>query len=527
MFLHINYSDLFKPQDILVYLRKSRADDPLMTIEDVLAKHETMLEDWVEKNLGGTVPPENKFFEVVSGETIADRPELQKVLRMIESPKVKAILCYDVSRISRGDLEDAGRLIKILRYTNTYVITLQKVYDLADEYDRDVFERELKRGNEYLEYFKRISNNGRLLSVRQGNFIGGRVPYGYDRIFVYDGKRKCPTLTPNPEQAKVIQMIFDMYVNQNMGCDSIARRLNELKVPTRKNSVWTRETIRTFLGNEHYIGKVRWQGRKTVTSVENSEISKKIRRTPQNEVIICDGKHPAIIDEKTFWAAQEKRGRNPRKKTSTLLRNPLAGLVYCKQCGYSMIYAHPDKNLPPRICCPNHLTCNTRSCYFNDMIEVVKETLASNIADFELKLLDDDGKIARDFRDGQIARLKAKLADIDKKELGQWDLYSSGEMPKEIFASLNEKVKAEKIETQQALEKALADNPAPVDYSEKIWRFSDALNALDDKTVSIEKKNALLKACIERINFSNGEFDGTYSGRWKNLKIVVDITLKI
>lgn len=65
-------------------------------------------------------------------------------------------MVVDVQRLSRGDLEDCGRLIKLLRYTGTKVITPQKIYDLDDEYDRDAFERELKRGNEYLEYFKRF-----------------------------------------------------------------------------------------------------------------------------------------------------------------------------------------------------------------------------------------------------------------------------------------------------------------------------------------------------------------------------------
>ena len=165
-----------KPEQILVYLRKSRADDPNLTVEEVLARHETILNEWISRNLSGDVPQENRFREVVSGETISDRPEIQKILKIMESPYVKAILTVEVQRLSRGDLEDAGRLIKLLRYTNTLVITPQKTYDLCDEYDRDAFERELKRGNEFLEYQKKIMGRGRLLSVSQGNYIGSVPP---------------------------------------------------------------------------------------------------------------------------------------------------------------------------------------------------------------------------------------------------------------------------------------------------------------------------------------------------------------
>ena len=38
-----------------------------------------------------------------------------------------------------------------------------------------MFERDLKRCNEFLEYQKRIMGNGRLLSVQNGNFIGQMI----------------------------------------------------------------------------------------------------------------------------------------------------------------------------------------------------------------------------------------------------------------------------------------------------------------------------------------------------------------
>ena len=71
----------FTPEEVLDYLRKSQSDDPLLTVEEVLAKHEAILDEWAEKNLGGKVPEENKYREVVSGETIDDRPEMLKLLK--------------------------------------------------------------------------------------------------------------------------------------------------------------------------------------------------------------------------------------------------------------------------------------------------------------------------------------------------------------------------------------------------------------------------------------------------------------
>ena len=131
----------FRPDQVLAYLRKSQSDDPLLTVEEVLAKHETILDEWAQRTLGGVVPEENKFREVVSGETIKGRPEVQKVLRLMESPRIRAILVVEPQRLTRGDLEDIGRMMKLLKHTHTLVLTPPRSYDLSDEYDWDAFER--------------------------------------------------------------------------------------------------------------------------------------------------------------------------------------------------------------------------------------------------------------------------------------------------------------------------------------------------------------------------------------------------
>ena len=98
----------FTLEEILLYLRKSQSDDPSLTVEQVLEKHEEILDAWAEKNMGGKVPEGNKYREVVSGEKIANRPEFQKIMKLIESPKTRAILCAEPQRLTRGDLEEMG-----------------------------------------------------------------------------------------------------------------------------------------------------------------------------------------------------------------------------------------------------------------------------------------------------------------------------------------------------------------------------------------------------------------------------------
>lgn len=545
----------FKPEEVIDYLRKSQSDDPLLTVEEVLSKHEAILDEWAEKNLGGVVPEENKFREVVSGETISGRPEIQKVLRLIESPKYKAVKVVEPQRLTRGDLEDIGRLMKLLKHTNTLVITPPRIYDLRDEYDWDAFERELKRGNDYLEYTKKILNRGRLLSVSQGNYVGNTAPYGYDKTFVTEGKKKCPILVPNKEEAEVVRMMFDLYVNKDMGCQSICNQFDKMGIKPPKGEHWSASAMSKMLENIHYIGKVKWNHRKTLTIVEEGEFKKTRPVAKIGEYLIYDGKHEAIVPEDLFNAAQAKKGRNTRQKPHTKIRNPLAGLLFC-QCGRAMSLRTYTKNgverSAPRLLCDGQNICKTTSCNYDEIIEKVKDTLRQCIYDFEVRIKNDDGDSTK-LHAHLIKRLEAKKEELDKKEIAQWEAQAdpdpSKRMPDHVFKVLNEKLLKEKEEVQQALCNAYESMPDPVDYEEKLMRFKAALNALENPDATAEQKNKLLKACIERITYKREKAERIKSkqvryydpvmkktrnksplhtgGNWTAPEIELDVKLKI
>ena len=471
-----------------------------------------ILDEWSENNIGGIVPEENKYREVVSGETIKERPEINKVLKRIESPKIKAVKVVEPQRLTRGDLEDIGHLMKLLKHSSTLVITPTRIYDLRDEYDWDAFERELKRGNDYLEYTKKILNRGKLLSVSQGNYIGSVAPYGFDKTWMMDGKRKCPTLKENKEQADVVRMIFDMYVNQDMGRTNICHRLDELGIKPPKGKYWSPAALKDLLENVHYIGKVKWNWRKTVKIVEDSEIIATRPKSKVGEFLIYDGRHDPIISEELFNRAREKQGRNHRAKAKTKVRNPFAGLLYC-QCGRAMslrIYKKKDgsERNAPRLLCDGQVYCHSGSCLYSEMIDRVCEVLNDCIHDFEIQLENNDSNSEK-LHNSLIKRLEKRMKDIQERELSQWEAQSDPDpnkrMPQEIFQKLNEKLLKEKDEVQQALRKAYESMPEPVDYEEKIVTFQEALDTLQDSNASAQRKNRLLKNIIDRIEYKRGK----------------------
>lgn len=498
----------FTPEETLDYLRKSQSDDPSLTVEEVLEKHEKLLDDWSIQNLGGKTPEKNKFREVVSGESLAERKEMQRLLRMIESPKIKAVKIVEPQRLTRGDAEQMGKIMKLFKFSQTLIITPYRIYDLRDQYDWDAFEMELRRGNDYLNYYKNIQRRGRELSVASGNFLGSTAPYGFDKHTVLDGKRKCPTLKENPEQANIVRMVFDMFVNQNIGVHLISKHLDELNIKPPKGEHWSPHTLRDMLINVHYIGKVKWNWRKSVTVVEDGEIVQIRPKAKIGEYLIYEGRHEGIISEEMFNAAGDKLGKNPRTKPTTKVRNPLAGLVFC-HCGRTMTYrTHKNKDgtekSAPRLLCDGQTHCGTSSCRFDEMLEKVIQVLEQCIEDFEMRLNNDTGDSIK-LHTKLIKGLEKKLEDLKKKELSQWEQQSHPDpdqrMPPHIFKQLNDKLLKEKEEINEALCKAYESMPEPIDYGERVARFKDALEALKNPEVDAQTKNVLLKSCIERIEY--------------------------
>ena len=526
---------ILKAEEIILYLRKSRSDDPSLTTEEVLAKHEALLDEWMEKNLDSPIPPENRFREVVSGESIAERPEFRKILKLLESPQYKAVLVVEVSRLGRPDMEEIGKLSKIFRYTNTLVLTPTMTFDIANEYERDMFERELKRGNEYLEYTKKLLRRGRELSVKSGNFVCSRPVYGYDKITITDGKRKCPTLAINEEQANIVRMIFDWYVNENIGTQTIADRLNELGITPPRASKWSADSIRTIVENPIYIGKVRWNTRKSVYVVRDGSILKTRPVNEDEDLILVDGKHEAIISEDIFNAAQEKRGRTHRACANKELKNPLASLLYC-ECGRAMSYTNSTRNKKPkgdpRLKCNAQKYCNNGSCSVNEILPFIADVLKKKIVEFELEAKQGNEDAVKT-HERIIDALEKKLADVQSKTLELWKAQMKPEtkVPSYVVNALTEEYEQERKETEKALAIAREQKVKPIDYEKRIVTFQKALDSLLDDEIPVAEKNYYLKACINRITYHRDPITpvlGKGSGR-KRLAppIKLDITLNV
>ena len=498
-----------------IYLRKSRADVEAEKLGEgeTLARHRKILTELAARKglYIGKI-----YEEIVSGETIEARPEIQKLIADCYKGKYKGILIVEVTRLSRGNQGDAQKILDCLKYSNrnngVLVITPTKTYDVAhSQEDEEYMEFELFMSRREYKMIQKRMDRGRKQAVVEGNFMGSYRPYGYDILKTKTGR----TLIPNEEEAPIVKMIYEWTIKDNLTPWKIAQRLTNMGVPTYYGEKeWSKETVKTILTNQTYMGKVRWNDRMTVKTMVDGELkASRPRSNHSDHFMLYDGKHMkhALVDEETFKAASS-RFHSDKTKANLKLINPLAGLLYCKKCGKTMAYQsykHKKNGPMDRY---NHrqsaIGCKVKSAVAEDVIKAVTHALKLYIEDFEVKL-DSMPEVDENSITGQLEILQKEIRKSERKLAKLFDSWEDEKITDNEFVQ-RKAVHNQKIENiKKQMEELEYSIPEREEYEDKIMLLSEALAAITDESLDADIKNEYLKRIIARIEFSrenNSEF---------------------
>lgn len=423
-----------------IYLRKSRSDieAEAMGEGETLARHEKALISLAEKQ---KIKISKIYREIVSGETIASRPEMQALLSDTEKGLWKGVLVMEVERLARGETIDQGVVAQTFKYSGTKIITPMKIYDPDNEFDEEYFEFGLFMSRREYKTINRRLQSGRLASVQEGKYVGSSPPYGYKRMKLTD--QKGYTLEPVSGEADAIKLIFELYAHGEqqkdgtigrLGPSLIARRLNQLKIKPRRSDAWTAPTIRDILNNPVYVGKIRWNWRPAKKKMENGKVVKE--RPKSKDAVLIEGLHEPIIADKTFDLAQElmtKKSVKPVTDRHTI-KNPLAGIVKCGVCDRNMIRRpYNDKTKHDTLMCPAP-HCKNVSARLSSVEDAVLDALNMVLSEYQVQLgtNSEPDEIKLRVIGNNINELKNKLQELRKQldkvhELLETGVYSPGQ----------------------------------------------------------------------------------------------------
>ena len=441
------------------------------------------------------------FYVDVESGTTHNREALKKLIDDVEKNKFNLVISKELSRLARNG-ELSHKLKNVFENHNIHLITLDGAINTVES-RQDLFglyawlyEQESQRiSSRIKDVFKTKQKNG--------EFLGSIPPYGYK---IEDKK----LYLRNDETVEVVKLIFNKFIG-GWGYDKIARHLSKLGYETPAQAVgkknaglyWQGSTIRKILTNQHYTGDL-VQHRETTISVVN----KKRKQVKEENMIIVENTHEAIISKKDFKKVQEiieskkAKGRGKSKEQKHLFTN----FLYCSDCGTGLWYR---QNRLGYICgryakhgtiaCSHHFVSESelKNIILEDIKKVSKKIDTSKILNnFKSKI----EKIELSKKD-KITKINKEIEILKKRQSKLLDNLLDEIITKEVYQLKDEEIK--NTINNLEIEKLNLENENTTDYIKK-------LNVLKEELEKILNFNELthqaLNQLVEKIEVKK---DGT------------------
>lgn len=253
-----------------------------------------------------------------------DRPHFQEMMSRVRDGEFSHLIVWKVDRVSRNLLDFAAMYQELKDHKVTF-ISMNEQFDTSTA----IGEAMLKIILIFAELERNMTSErvtGIMLDrAEQGLWNGARMPVGYR----WNPEIKFPE--PDPEEAKIVQFIFDEY-ERVRSTTKIARYLNHNQIASKRGGQWTSKLIRDIIRSPFYIGTYRY----------NLRESGRGPLKPESEWIVRENNHPAIIAKEQFDRCNAIMDENGTSRDTSELRarkyvHTFSGRLVCGKCGANMI----------------------------------------------------------------------------------------------------------------------------------------------------------------------------------------------
>ena len=421
---------------IAIYSRKSKFTGMGDSIENQLA----MCREFAKSKFKNEELEFDEYEdEGITGSNL-NRPKFKELMKNIK--KYDVLICYRLDRISRN-VADFSSTLEVLQSYNCDFISIREQFDTSSPMGRAmIYISSVFAQLERETIAERIRDN-MLEMGKKGYWTGGRVPLGYESQKVKwldeeGNERKSVNLVINKEEAKIVEMIYDVYLKEGslhktevwFKSHNIKSRQEMFLEKTSlklilQNPVYVKSTpeVADFLKNDGWnvygeTDKIHGflSYNKTESINVNGKITKKIK--DKSLWIAAISNVPGIIDSDIWLKVQFQLKRNKDsfpKKISKVNNSILTGVLKCAKCDSSMIITHgkvskkTGKKLFYYVCSMKRRSkskvCNSKNLRAKDIEEVVlsevekiflnKKEFAKNLNEKFLEIQKDKSNILK------------------------------------------------------------------------------------------------------------------------------------
>ena len=387
------------------------------------------------------------------------RPALERMLDDAAAKQFEAVLVYRIDRLSRN-LKDLIEIVEELAKNGAGFKSITELIDTTTPEGRLMFHQFGSFAQYERELIAQRTALGLEKRLKLGLWPSGVAPFGYT---LKDGKLQIAE-----KEAKIVRLMFDLYLNKNYGVVNIARYLNDLNIKTRRGNKWKFTVVYHILTNPTYTG-VNVRGGERVT-----------------------GAHKPIIKEEVFNKIKEIFPTRKAKTRSFVSPNLFTGFIFCG-CGAPMhvTYGGPPKDKY------KYYACSRRLTYKDCKTEILRTDVLENSVINQLKQISEDkprlqaiitnlkkenAKVLPGLKKNQ-QTIKNKIDVINRQKEGLLKWMSQKDAKPYTLNVLNEKF--EKIELELN------------DLTHSRWQVEEELKKRLHFGLSSEKVSLYLKNIVE------------------------------
>jgi site-specific DNA recombinase len=481
---------------IAIYLRKSRGDKE----KDVLIKHRNALTQYA-KQLGVAYVI---YEEIGDSDSIEHRPVFKKLLQEVREGLYDAVLVMHTDRLSRGDWKDVAHYREAFKESNTLVLTPHNVYDYSDEEKEITYDLEaLIARHEYLRIKQRF-RDGKINGLYLKHWVNGPAPFPY----IYAPEKKG--LIVNEKERPIYEMMKNDYI-KGLSLQSIAFKLNNMGILTRRKNKWSAVTVERVLFSEVHLGRI-IHGKTTGSGHKNKK-TKPLTHHPREQWIIIENCHEAVKtpeEHQQMLLIRESRQKvAKRSRTGVFI---LSGILYCGKCGYALrINRKQTKNGESTyvVKCqkkdPFGHQCGNPGIDTSVILETIEAEMKKYLSDItNMEALYEESKD----RINAIVQAKEKAIKEAKRLINRIEEGFNAEFytAEEAKRRKNEQeAKIKKLEMEIIELRETQAHYKGVSTAERKRRIEEVLTNMNNPKIDVTELNRLLRLIIDRVSYKRTE----------------------
>lgn len=387
-----------------------------------------------------------------------DRPKIQELLDDSKKGIIGTVYIYKLDRMSRDVIDTLNLLYRVLPKYDVKVVSMVEDIKTENPMDKVMLTMNAAMNQYEREVIRMRMSAGMVERVKKGLWMGGgKVPFGY----YYD--RNDGILHPKEEEAELVRKAYRLYID-GYSCERISKILG---------FKWEHIVVQ-ILKRKSNIGMIEYKGE------------------------TYKGLHEPIVDEKTFYKAQEcmkKRSTNSYVSNE----NILTGLCYCGVCGAKMRYQKWGKY--HKLVCysqqgtKEYMRKSDNCSNIKPYADCVEKEVQDIFKDFAINISQkEESQSNADSIKDMIKKSNTKIKRF-------YNLYAENPSDNllEVIQDEEARVKDLKAQLDEEIKKEHSTNTEKID---KIRRVSDVWDSLTNK-----EKNKILKECIERIVITGDDIE--------------------